>query len=89
MCMYHRSGLLSEYKSLYSPTVSPLSAPVLRFQLRKFLRRAKTELSCLTGTGRLDLLLSQLGLVLGDQIDSRGPGEVELVTVVVIGLYDV
>jgi len=67
------SGLLSEYKSLYSPTVSPLPAPVLRFQLRKFLRRAKTELSCLTGTGRLDLLLSQLGLVLGDQIDNRGP----------------
>ena len=75
--MYPRTGLLTEYKTFYSPTVSPLSSAVLRFHLKKFLRRAKTELSCLTGTGRLDMLLSQLGVVLGDQIDNRGAGKVK------------
>jgi hypothetical protein len=35
---------------------------------------ARTELSCLEGTGRLHSLLDQLGVVMEDRIASRGTG---------------
>ena len=60
----------------YSPTSSALSSSELSFHLSKFLRSARTELSCLEGKGRLNHLLDQLGIVLDleDRITNRGPG---------------
>ena len=70
-----RSTLLSAYNSAYYPFInSPLSSAELSFRLSQFIRRAKTELSCLQGTGYLHLLLDQLNIVLGDKIGQNKSG---------------
>lgn len=66
------SSVLSDYLANYSPTSSSLSSSELSFHLSKFLRKARTELSCLEGTGRLDSLLDQFGVVMEDRIASKG-----------------
>jgi len=53
-------SLLQEFTTLHSSDTTG-------FRLGQFLRRAKTELSCLQGTGYLNVLLDELGYVLSSQ----------------------
>merc|ERR1712218_139413 len=69
------SSALGDYKRQYYPyTNSPLSKAELMFRLDQFLRIARTELSCLEGTGYLYLLLDQLKIVLAEKIERSTAG---------------
>ena len=73
--LFFRSTLLSNYNAEYFPySNSPLSNAELRFRLAQFMRRVKTELSCLQGTGYLHHLLDQLNIVLGDKVEENKTG---------------